>query len=434
MSTSAPPIDQPQQADLDKCVHCGLCLNACPTYRQNGLEMDSPRGRIYQMVQVSKGELAINDEYMEHIDLCLACRACETACPSGVQYGRLVEAARAQILPHRRQPWLKRTVQRFLYSRVLTSPFLMSVGGYKLWLYRVLGLQWLVRRTGILKPFGKLADVESLSPSATPPFYFSQVGKTFPAEGKQRQRVAFMAGCIANVSFTHMNAATVRVLQKNGCEVVLVPDQACCGALQVHAGMRDLGRKQAQINIAAHENGEFDAILTNAAGCGSVVKEYPDLFEHDPEWHARAEAFAAKVRDVTEYLAGIGLSARPGELDERVTYQDSCHLLHGQKVRGAPRELLKAVPGLQFRELPLSEICCGSAGVYNVEQTEMSLDLLEDKMRMAKSTGAPTIVTANPGCILQLRAGAARFGTGQRVLHVMELLDEAYAARELSAR
>lgn len=378
------------------------------------------------MVQVAEGKLDINDEYVEHIDLCLACRACESACPSGVQYGRLVEAARAEIEPHRSQPWIKRFVRRFLYARVLTSPFLMKVGGYKLWLYRVLGLQWLVRRSGILKLFGDLSDVESLSPAAQPPFFFSKIGQTFPAEGKQRHRVAFMAGCIANVSFAPMNEATVRVLQRNGCEVVLVPDQSCCGALQVHAGMRDLGREQAMKNIAAHESGEFDAILTNAAGCGSVVKEYPELFEHDPEWHDRAKAFSDKVRDVTEFLAEVGLSRKPGQIDERVTYQDSCHLLHGQKVRGAPRELLKSVPGLAFKELPLSEICCGSAGVYNVEQTEMSLSLLEDKMAMAKSTGAHTIVTANPGCMLQLRAGAERHGTRQRVLHVMELLEEAY--------
>ena len=424
------PYDRPLQQDLDRCVHCGLCLNACPTYRELGLEMDSPRGRIYQMVQVAEGNLAINEEYVEHIDLCLACRACETACPSGVQYGKLVEAARGQIGANRRLPWWQRLLRWFVFDRLLTSPFLLKVTGYKLWVLQKSGLQRLVRRLGILKLFGHLAEIEALSPAVETPFFFDKVGKVFPAEGETRRRVAFLAGCIANISFARMNEATVRVLQKNGCEVTLPPDQGCCGALQVHAGLRELGRRQAKRNIEAFESGNFDAVITNAAGCGSVVKEYPELFEHDPEWHERAQAFSSKVRDVTEFLAGIDLNRSLAPIPARVTYQDSCHLLHGQKVRTPPRVMLAAIPALEFRELPLSEICCGSAGVYNVEHTDMSMALLEKKMQMAGATGADTIVTANPGCMLQLRVGAERFGSGQRVMHVVELLDESYRKAE----
>jgi glycolate oxidase iron-sulfur subunit len=239
-----------------------------------------------------------------------------------------------------------------------------------------------------------------------------------------------MAGCIANISFARLNEATVRVLQHNGCEVVVPAGQSCCGALHVHAGLRGLGRRQAKTNIAAVEAGNFDAIVTNAAGCGSTLKEYHDLFEHDPEWRERARAFSAKVRDVSEFLAGIELNTEMGALPLAVTYQDSCHLLHGQKVRTPPRRLIGAIPGVSLRELPLSELCCGSAGVYNVEHTEMSMELLRKKMQMIETTEADTIVTANPGCLLQLRAGAEMFSRGQRVLHVVELLDEAYRKKK----
>lgn len=419
--------DEPQQADLDHCVHCGLCLNACPTYRELGLEMDSPRGRIYQMAQVNQGKMEINDEYVGHIELCLACRACETACPSGVEYGKLVEAARSQIAAQRPPSAFK----RFLYERLLLSPTLLTIAGYGAWLGQVTGLQSLARNSGLLKLISpKLHQIEVFAPPAQLPFFFNKVGKTYPAIGEKKHRVAFLAGCIANVSFARMNEATVRVLQRNGCEVVIPGEQGCCGALHVHAGLRDLGRQQAKQNIVAVAGKGYDAVITNAAGCGSVLKEYPELFAHDAEWEARAKEFSSNLKDVSEFLASIDFNRNFGEMKVKATYQDSCHLLHGQKVKDAPRTLLKAIPGLDFRELPLSEICCGSAGVYNIEHTEMSLDLLKNKMRMADSTGAEIIVTANPGCMIQLQAGAKMYGRNQRVLHVVELLDEAYGKAE----
>ncbi len=419
-------FDKPQQQDLDKCVHCGLCLSACPTYRELGVEMDSPRGRIYQMVQVAEGAIEINDDYIEHIDLCLACRACETACPSGVKYGRLVEAARAQITANHELPWPRRLARSFIFGQLLTTPWMLQAAGYLTFFYQRSGLQWLVRKTGVLKLFGSLAELERLTPAAEVPFFFSQFGKVFPAHGERKHRVALLVGCIANISFARLNEATVRVLQHNGCEVTVAAGQGCCGALQVHAGLRDLGRRQAKQNIDALENGDYDACITNAAGCGSVLKEYPELFEHDPAWHERAERFSAKMKDVSEFLASIEFNRNLGPLPITVTYQDSCHLLHGQKVRSQPRQMLAAIPELTFTELPLSEVCCGSAGVYNIEHTEMSMSLLENKMQMAGLTKADTIATANPGCLLQLRAGAEIFGGGQRVVHVVELLDEAY--------
>src|SRR5450755_2188820 len=265
----------PRQFDLDRCVHCGLCLNACPTYRENGLEMDSPRGRVYQMVQVANGA-AISDSYREHIGLCLACRGCESACPSGVPYGRMVEDARAELEAHTRRGWFARKLQHLVFVRLLQSRGALSVAGTMLYLFEVSGLKAVARGLGQLKLLGRLGDLVQLAPSAEPPFFFSQIGRTFPAEGERRHRVAFLAGCIANVSFARLNEATVRVLQRNGCEVVVPAGQNCCGALHVHAGLRDEARKLARNNIDVVLKGSFDAIITNAAGCGSTLKEYDE--------------------------------------------------------------------------------------------------------------------------------------------------------------
>ena len=273
------PTDAPQEDDLRKCVHCGLCLNACPTYRELGVEMDSPRGRIYQMVEVSEGRMGISDDYVEHIELCLACRACETACPSGVQYGRLVEGALAQIESSVRRPIPQRFVRWLAYSQLLRRPLLLKAAGLGLMLYQRSGLETMMRETGFLDGLGRLGEIARLAPEAQAPFFFSSIGKVFPAEGETRHRVALMAGCMQNVFFSRLNEATVRVLRKNGCEVTIPASQECCGALHVHAGLRDIGREQAKKNIDALESGGYDAIITNTAGCGSVLKEYPDLFE-----------------------------------------------------------------------------------------------------------------------------------------------------------
>lgn len=421
-------IDAPQQADLDRCVHCGLCLNACPTYRELGLEMDSPRGRIYQMVQVASGEVPINDTYIEHIELCLACRGCESACPSGVQYGRLVEAARAEIEAHRRRPWLQRVVRGLAFRRLLPSPRAIRFAARLLWLYQRSGLQSIVRATGLLKALG-LDRSERLAPAVETPFFYDHYGRVYPAEGETRYRVALLGGCIANVFFARLNEATLRVLRKNGCEVTIPAGQTCCGALHVHSGLRNEARALARRNIDALLAGNYDAIITNAAGCGSTLKEYDELLEHDPEYAGAAQKFASLAKDVNEFLASIELNPAMRPLPYSVTYQDSCHLAHGQKIRAAPRKLLRAIPGLTFREMPLSDICCGSAGIYNILHTDMAMSLLEKKMASANAVPVEVIATANPGCMLQLRAGVALHGRGQRVAHVVELLDEAYGAR-----
>jgi len=426
MAVSEPvDFDKPQQSDLDRCVHCGLCLNACPTYRELRVEMDSPRGRIYQMAQVSSGAASISPSYIEHIELCLACRGCETACPSGVQYGRLVEAARAEIENQIHRPWHVRLLRWFVFGKLLPSKLNLGVVGTLLYFYQVSGLKKLVRMLGFLP--ARLREMESLAPEIETPFFFGYYGRVLPPEGAQKFRVAFMAGCIANISFARLNEATVRVLQKNGCEVSIPRTQTCCGALHVHAGIREKARELARRNIDALLEGEYDAIITNAGGCGSTLKEYGELLEHDQTYAEKARRFSSLVRDVNEFLASIELNLDMKPLSMMVTYQDSCHLAHGQKIRSAPRKLLNAVPGLQLREMPLSDLCCGSAGIYNVVHTGMSMALLRKKMDFVNGTGAQAIVTANPGCMLQLAAGVQKFGQGQRVAHVVQILDEAYS-------
>jgi glycolate dehydrogenase iron-sulfur subunit len=424
------PGEAPTWDYYSKCIHCGLCLNACPTYRELGVEMDSPRGRIYQMIQVERGRLPLARSFVEHIDLCLDCRSCETACPSGVEYGRLVEAARGQIAKYYQRPFLEAAVRKFFFHSLLPHRRRLEFAGRALRFYQRSGLETLV--WALLKPFpGRLSNVARLAPRMEKHFFTKRLGTVVPAVGERRYRVAFFAGCIANLSFARLNEATVRVLARNGCEVVIPREQGCCGALHVHAGIRDLARDLAGRNLEAFLAEDFDAIITNAAGCGSVLKEYPLLFEKEqPELLGRAHTFSSRVKDVTEFLAEIDFDRRMGPIKARATYQDPCHLGHAQRIRTAPRKLLAAIPELELVELKESEICCGSAGIYNVAHNEMAERLLAGKMRRLDETGADLIVTANPGCLLQLRAGVAgSMRRDRRVMHVVELLDEAYSLR-----
>ena len=416
--------DRPGWELLSKCVHCGLCLNHCPTYRVLGMEMDSPRGRIYQLVQVHDGKQEIGDSLALHIDRCLGCLACETACPSGVQYGRIVERARAQIENNYLRSFPARTLRRFFFGKVLHNLRLLEFMAKWVRFYQRSGIQTVVRKTGLLRLVG-VADLDRLSPKIDSEFFFSEIGKTFRAMGERRGKVAFLAGCINNVAFSHLNRATVKVLTENGIEVHIPAEQGCCGALDAHAGFRDGARKLARKNIEVFLAGDYDAIITNAAGCGSLMKEYDDLLEADEQFAGRARDFAHKTKDVTEYLAQVGLRAPRRKIAQSVIYQDPCHLLHAQKVRTAPRELLQAI-GCQLVEIPHADQCCGSAGVYNVVQNELSMKILDAKMDDISSVSADMLATANVGCMIQLRAGVEQRKMKLPVKHVVELLEEAY--------
>ncbi len=386
--------------------------------------MDSPRGRIYQIVQVDMGKLALSDSFVTHIDRCLGCLNCQSACPSGVQYGALLERARLQIEANFRRPWLQRRVRAHFYNKVLPSFSRLAFHARMVRFYQQSGLQGLARATGLLKLLG-VAELDALSPHMESRFSFKDLGEIYPAEGERRGRVALLIGCIGSVAFAELNRATIRVLTKNGVEVQIPAHQSCCGGLHLHAGLLDGARAQARRNIDAMLSPEFDAIVTNAAGCGSTMKEYAGLLAEDATYAVRAQEFTAKVRDVNEHLAELGLRPPKRKLEARVTYQDPCHLAHAQGVRAAPRQLLKHV-GAKLVESPRPDTCCGSAGVYNVVQNEISMKILDEKMGFIASVSPEIIATANVGCMLQYRAGIERAHLKARVAHVIELLDEAY--------
>ena len=386
--------------------------------------MDSPRGRIYQIVQVDAGKLALGGSFATHIDRCLGCLNCQTACPSGVAYGSLLERARLQIHENYRRPWLQRTARNYFYGKVLPSFSRLASHARLVRFYQQSGLQALARATGVLKLL-KVAELDALSPHIERDFSFRDLGEVYPAEGERRGRVALLIGCIASVAFAELNRATVRVLTKNGVEVHIPPHQSCCGALHLHAGLLDGARALARRNIDAMLTPEFDAVITNAAGCGSSMKEYASLLHEDATYAGRAGEFSAKTKDVNEYLAELGLRQPKRRLEAKVTYQDPCHLAHAQGVRAAPRELLKQV-GASLVESPRPDTCCGSAGTYNVVQNKVSMRILDEKMGFIASVSPEIIATANVGCVLQYRAGIERAHMKARVAHVIELLDEAY--------
>ena len=401
-----------------------MCLNQCPTYRVLGREADSPRGRIYQILQVDEGRLPIQESFVTHLDRCLGCRACETACPSGVQYGRILERARSEIEANYQRPWLDRTLRRHFYGSVLHDFPRLARYAKLVRFYQRSGVQKILRASGLLRLFG-VAELDQLSPAIESDFFFREIGTVFPAQGECRGRVALLAGCIASVAFAELNRATIRVLTVNGIEVIVPNGQTCCGALHAHAGELEQARNLARRNIAAMISPGIDAVISNAAGCGAMMKEYGELLEHDPSWSDAARTFSSRVRDINEYLHEVGLRQPVRMLSARVTYQDPCHLAHGQKVRSAPRELLKAI-GLEVIEMPRADDCCGSAGTYNVTQNALSMKILDEKMVNVSSVAPDVVATANVGCMLQLRAGVERAGLKSKVMHVVELLDQAY--------
>lgn len=417
--------------ELDQCVHCGLCLNHCPTYRVTHLEPESPRGRIHLVRAAAEGRLELldpargtpNERFAEHIYLCLMCRACETACPSGVHYGRIAEAAR-EVLGPPGSP-LSRWLARLAFTQVFPSPRRLRWVFSALRLYQRSGLRRVMR---LVLP-RRLREMDALLP-AVPSRFFAPDADVVPAFGTRRARVALLSGCVMSTLFGDVNAATVRVLRRNGCEVLVPRGQACCGALNVHNGETVAARRMARRNIDVFLAAGVDAVIVNAAGCGAAMKEYGHLLRDDPDYADRASQFAALVKDAGEFLAGLGLVPPSGRLEMAVTYQDPCHLAHGQKVRAQPRQLLGAIPGLRLVEMDGADRCCGSAGIYNITHPEMSQELLTEKMTAIGRTGAAAVVAPNPGCMLQLRFGAQRYGPALPVYHLMDLLDRAYGGPE----
>ena len=418
--------DAPQESDLYKCVHCGFCLQACPTYIETGLETESPRGRIALMKAVNEGRIGITDTVIRHWDLCIQCRACEVACPSGVPYGSLIEATMAQVADRRKQNVVKKTVADLSLKQIVPHQGRMRALMSLAKLYQRSGVQSLIRKSGVLDKIAPSAGALESSMPEVSSTYFKARGQTVGALGQRRARVAILSGCIMPlINGPEMDAA-VRVLARNGCEVVVPKGQVCCGAINSHVGDLDTARKLARRNIDVFEDAGVEYVIIPSAGCGSRMKEYGHLLGSDRAYSERARQFSSTVKDINEFLVELPFEPPTVSLDYRVTYQDSCHLGNAQRITAAPRKILRAIPGVEFVELPNAGQCCGAGGTYTITERDFSLRVLNSKMDAFETTSADVLATANPGCLMQLQYGVQERGLDTQVKYVTDLLDEAY--------
>ena len=426
--------DMPAEADMYRCVHCGLCLSACPTYSETSLETESPRGRIALMKAVNEGRVGINSLVVSHWDRCLQCRACEAVCPSGVPYGRIMEMTRSQVRSQKQQSTRLRWISLLFLRAALPNPKRLRLGAHFIRAYQRIGLQSLVRKSRILRLLpGPLSHLEAQIPTFNGPF-FGPSKTIYPATSPKKLTVGLLSGCVMPLMQGSTMAATVRVLTRNGCDVVVPMGQGCCGALNLHSGDLEMARRMARINIDIFLAAGVDLIVTSSAGCGSSMKEYQDLLADDPGYAEPARRFAEMTQDVTEVLVSLPFDAPKAPLNRKVTYQDPCHLVHAQRISSQPRAILNAIPGLELVEMEQSSKCCGGAGIYSAAQPELSAKILGTKMGHIAATGAGQVITANPGCMVQIEQGLRQMGTPARVLHVVDILDEAYREEESPGR
>lgn len=425
----------PQPALIDSCVHCGFCLATCPSYRIIGKEMDSPRGRIYLMDAINKGEAGIDQTTSQHFDSCLGCLACVTTCPSGVQYDQLIAATRPQIERNQTRSLPDKLIRALIFN-LFPYPNRLRILLPLFWLYQKLGLQKLIRNTGILQKLTpRLAAMEAILPKITPSTWSKNLPNIIPAQGEKHYRVGMVLGCVQRLFFSPVNEATARVLTANGCEVVIPASQGCCAALPAHQGQEAQAQALARQMIDSFIDEDLDAIIINAAGCGHTLKEYGHILADDPEYKAKAEKFSSKVKDVQEFLAEIELTAKLHPLTSgtlNLVYQDACHLLHGQKISVQPRELLRKIPGVKLREPMDASLCCGSAGIYNMLQPETADELGRQKANNLINTGASVIASPNPGCSMQIQKHLDLKGSEVKLLHPIELLDYSIQGEQIN--
>lgn len=419
--------DKPDENKWADCVHCGMCLESCPTYEVTGQEQHSPRGRIHLIKSVAEGKLVVNEQFMDPVFQCLDCRACTTACPADVDVGGLIEEARGQIRQAIPLKGWKKTASKFFLEDLFPYPDRMNTLGGLLKFYQKSGIQKVVRKTGLINVMPQhLVEMEAIMPEINdkPVRKKYKNENVIKAKTETKHEVAFLTGCIMDVMFSDINQSTINVLTRNGNDVMIPKGQTCCGALHVHAGDRDTGRKLAKQNIEAFK--DTSKVIVNAAGCGCMLKEYPELFrEEDTEWHDKAKEFAAKVEDISKYLYDTGYEKPNAEINKRITYHDACHLAHGQGIRQEPRDLLLNIPGVEMVYMPNSDRCCGSAGIYNITNPEMAGNVLENKMENVPDD-VEMISMGNPGCMLQMAIGVQKYGRNQQIIHTVQLLDWAY--------
>jgi glycolate oxidase iron-sulfur subunit len=427
---------QENREGLLTCVHCGLCLPSCPTYRVLGNENDSPRGRIYLMRGVIENRIEPTHAFISHIDLCLGCRACETVCPSGVPYGQVLEAARAEVAAIKEKRKLGAALMtRFILNQVFSRPGLLGLAMTGARWLRDSGIARMALEARLVDGRLRLALALLLSSSA------QEMGTAFNQRARTRgpveasalkrsksARVAVLRGCVMEGLFKSTNRATERVLERNGCEIVACPDQACCGALHAHAGQLETARRLARRNIDCFDKQKPERIIVNAAGCGAAMKEYAHLLKDDPVYRDRAREFGERVRDACEYLVEIGMAPPAGRIEAKVTYDAPCHLMHAQRIVQAPVEVLRAIPGIELVPLKGYESCCGGAGIYNLLHPDISSDILAEKLANITASGAGLVATSNPGCLMQIGAGLILNGIPAKVVQPVDLLDAAYSA------
>jgi len=422
---------------VQQCMHCGLCLPSCPTYELTQMEKHSPRGRIALMRAIADDELEVSRSFAEEMYYCLGCLACMTACPAGVNYAELFEHARAEVESKNILQSPKRSLIRQLtISWLFTEQRRLQFLGSLMRLYQQSGLQTFIRRTGILKLMPKrLRDMEKMTPTIRSRFTHELVDTITHPLGEKKYRVALLSGCAQDLIFSDVNLDTAEVLARNGCEVITPPEQNCCGSLHAHNGEWSLAQEMARKMIDQFPPEQFTAIITNAAGCGSHLKHYTELLKDDPIYASKAVLWDNKVKDIHEWLALTGWNAPKNQpiKNQRVTYHEACHLVHGQKISAQPREIIQSIPGLTLHELPESSWCCGSAGVYNIVQPETADILLQRKLDHVESTKATVLATGNPGCLLQILNGAKERGLRIEIKHPITLLAEAYRAEAKQA-
>ncbi|WP_096270062.1 (Fe-S)-binding protein [Paucisalibacillus globulus] len=423
-----------EKMDYDQilnCMRCGFCLPSCPTYIESGMdESQSPRGRIAMMKAVVDGEMEPDEDVKRSLDLCLGCRACEPVCPSGVKYGHLLEQARDIINQNKKQSLPEKAVRGIVFNNLFPHQNRMVAATNLLGFYQRSGLQKVARKSGIMNFFPEsLSTMEKVLPSVPTKKELKNRPNHLPALKRQKKKVAFFSGCLMDTMFMKTNDATMKLLQYAGCEIVIPDTQNCCGALHGHSGEREKSKEMAKRNIQAFEDVGADYIITNAGGCGAFLVDYDYLLKDDINWSERAKEFSAKIKDITSILVELDFANENLTLDEQiVTYQDSCHLKNGQKTFMEPRKLLQSINGVTYIEMKDASRCCGSAGIYNIVESEMSMEILDYKMDQAKKTRAKTIVTANPGCLLQMKLGIEREGLSgtMRAVHIVDFLLEAY--------
>ena len=413
----------PAASLVNECVHCGFCLPTCPTYALWGEEMDSPRGRIYLMKLALEGQVRLDSTFVAHMDNCLGCMACVTACPSGVKYDKLIEATRAQIERNYDRPTLDGLLRRMIFN-VFPRPERLRLLLGPMRIYQSSRLQWLIRRSGLLKLLpGSLQAMEALMPSTSAKASDADLPECVQAQGERRLRVGLLLGCVQRVLFPEVNAATARVLAAEGCEVVIPRNQCCCGALMIHAGEEKEALDYARRTIDAFERAQVEMVVINAAGCGSNMKDYGYLLRDDPKYAKRAKAFSARCRDISEFVAELEPRAARHPIPLKVAYHDSCHLQHAQSLRMQPRVVLGKIPELQLLEVAEAPLCCGSAGIYNLVRPGPAKELGDRKVRNVLATTPDIVASGNPGCLLQLRSGIRLAGSQVPVVHTVELID-----------